>query len=139
MPMTCSCAGSQAKYKAVQRSAKVQTEIINKYDLPIVYGTDSMGDPAGIDACQLDDFRYYKNHYGSFRGLAAATGNAHELFKLSTYRNPYPQGKIGVLEKGSFADILLVKGNPAEDLDILADRENIRLIMKDGKIYKNTL
>ena len=71
--------------------------------------------------------------------MLAATGNAHELFKLSTYRNPYPEGKIGVLEKGSFADIMLVNGDPAADLDVLAVRDNIRFIMKNGKVYKDTL
>lgn len=131
--------GVAEKFKVIRRASAVQTECINKYDLKIVYGTDSMGNPEIIDQCQLDDFRYYKKHYGSFRGLLAATGNAHELFKLSTYQNPYPQGKIGLLEKGSFADILLVDGSPAEDLDILADRKNIRLIMKDGITYKTAL
>ena len=131
--------GVKEKFRIIRQASGLQTECINKYGLKIVYGTDSMGNPEHIDQCQLDDFRYYKKHYGSFRGLLAATGSAHELFKLSTYRNPYPQGKIGVLEKGSFADILLIRGNPAEDLDILADRDNIRLIMKDGKTFKNTL
>ncbi len=56
-----------------------------------------------------------------------------------TYQNPYPEGKIGVLEKGAFADLCIVEDNPVEDLDVLADRNNIKLIMKDGKIYKNIL
>ena len=66
--------------------------------------------------------------------------------------NPYPDAKLGVIEKGAYADILLVDGNPLEDLAVIGaedkwfngpDRpegvETIRLIMKDGKIYKNTL
>ena len=57
------------KWALVAKGSEQQTEIINKYDLPIVYGTDSMGDPEKIDAHQLDDFRYFKKHYGSFRGL----------------------------------------------------------------------
>ena len=44
-----------------------------------------------------------------------------------------------MLEEGSYADIIAVKGNPVEDLDVLANEGNIRLIMKDAKIYKNTL
>ena len=69
----------------------------------------------------------------------AATGNAHELFKLSTYQNPYPEGKIGVLEAGSFADILIVNGNPIEDLDVLSVQDNMLFIMKNAKVYKNRL
>ena len=62
-----------------------------------------------------------------------------DRFKLTTYRDPYPQGKVGVLDKGAFADLLLIEGNPIEDAEILVDKKNMRLIMKGGNIYKNTL
>lgn len=115
------------------------TEWIDKYNLPILYGTDAFGDIDRAAEIQLDDFRLFKSRFGSFRGIVAATGNIHELIQLSTYQNPYPEGKIGVLEEGSFADLLVVNGNPVEDLDILADTSNIRFIMKDSVVYKNTL
>jgi imidazolonepropionase-like amidohydrolase len=123
----------------VRNGEIIATEMINKYNLPILFGTDSFGDPKRAEAFQLDDFRYFKKRFGSFRGLVAATGNINEIIKLSTYQNPYPDGKIGVLEPGAFADLLIVDGNPVEDLDVLADQDNIRLIMKDAQIYKNTL
>jgi imidazolonepropionase-like amidohydrolase len=45
-----------------------------------------------------------------------------------------------VIEEGAYADLLLVDGNPVRDVKVLADYENnIRLIMKDGDVYKNTL
>ena len=131
--------GVAQKLEFVRRGILQQVELVNKYDLKIVYGTDSFGDPKGAEVNQLGDFHYFKKHYGSFRGLVAATGNANELFKLSTYQNPYPDGKIGVLEEGSYADILLVRGNPVEDLDILTDEANIRMIMKNAVIYKDLL
>lgn len=53
--------------------------------------------------------------------------------------NPYKQGKLGVIEEGAYADILLVDGNPLQDITIATNHENFRIIMKDGKIYKNTL
>lgn len=129
----------QKKGEIVRRGDIVCTEVINKYDLNIVFGTDSFGDPDGIAKRQLDDFQYFKRRFGSFKGLVSATGNIYELFKLTTYQNPYSEGKIGVLEEGSFADILIVAGNPVEDLDVLADIDNIKLIMKNAKVYKNTL
>jgi imidazolonepropionase-like amidohydrolase len=74
-----------------------------------------------------------------------------ELMTLTGKNNPYP-GKLGVIEKGALADILVVDGNPLEDMSVLGANpkyldaeprergiETIRLIMKDGKIYKNTL
>jgi imidazolonepropionase-like amidohydrolase len=58
---------------------------------------------------------------------------------LSGSRNPYP-GKLGVVEDGAFADLLLVEGNPLEDIQLLAEPgRNLRVIMKDGRIHKNTL
>ena len=68
----------------------------------------------------------------------ATAGNA-EILYLSGHRNPYP-GKLGVIEEGALADILLVNGNPVEDLALFHNPEkNLALIMKDGKIYKNTV
>lgn len=75
------------------------------------------------------------------------------LAALTGKHNPYPDGPLGVIVEAAYADILLVEGNPLEDITVIGgsqelfdapDRkageiETIRLIMKDGKIYKNTL
>jgi len=54
--------------------------------------------------------------------------------------NPYLDGPLGVIQEGAYADILLVNGNPLKDILLLTNPEkNLSLIMKDGKIYKNTL
>jgi imidazolonepropionase-like amidohydrolase len=127
------------KRRLVQDAAYTQAEIINEFNLPTVFGTDLAMNKEWGDMYQPTEFRSKKKVHGSYRGLLTATGNVHRLFKLCTYRNPYPEGKIGVLEAGSFADILLVNGNPVEDLELLVDKDNIKLIMKDGKIFKNTL
>lgn len=127
------------KSAMVRQGEELTTELIRKYDLPILFGTDSFGDPRRIDKFQLEDFSFFKKRFGSFKGLVAATGNIHELIRLTTFQNPYPEGKIGVLEEGAFADLCIVEGNPAEDLEVLADAGNMKLIMKDGRIYKNTL
>ena len=70
---------------------------------------------------------------------------------LTGKTNPYPN-KLGVIESGAYADILIVDGNPLEDVSAIGGKEtwfsepdrergieSIRLIMKDGKVYKNTL
>lgn len=68
-----------------------------------------------------------------------ATGTNAELLAMSGLRSPYP-AKVGVVEEGAFADLLLVDGNPLENIDLVADAErNFKIIMKDGRIYKNTL
>jgi imidazolonepropionase-like amidohydrolase len=77
--------------------------------------------------------------YSNAEILTMATATNAELLGLSGPRNPYP-GKLGVVEEGAFADLLLVDGNPIEDIALLADPDkNLLLIMKDGRIYKDTL
>ena len=71
--------------------------------------------------------------------LAMATGTNAKLLAMSGERNPYP-GKLGVVEPGALADLLLIDGNPLENLGLVSDpRRNFMVIMKDGRIYKNTL
>ena len=71
--------------------------------------------------------------------LAMATATNGELLALSGKRNPYP-GKLGVVEEGALADLLIVEGNPLENINLIADpANNLKVIMKDGAIYKNTL
>lgn len=115
------------------------TELIVKYDLKILFGTDMMITYPQYEPRASLDIAEYKKRFGSFKGLLAATGNFNDIVKLTTYQNPYPDGEVGVLAEGSYADILIVNGNPAADLDILSDTENLLLIMKDGKIHKNKL
>ena len=68
-----------------------------------------------------------------------ATSVNGELLAMSGPRNPY-QGKLGVIEEDALADLLVVDGNPLEDIEIVARPEkNFMLIMKEGKIYKDTL
>jgi imidazolonepropionase-like amidohydrolase len=58
---------------------------------------------------------------------------------LSGPRNPYP-GKLGVIAEGALADLLVIDGNPLENIRILEDPDkSLKIIMKDGKLYKNTL
>ena len=72
--------------------------------------------------------------------LRQATSTAAELLALSGPRTPYSKGQLGVIKRGAYADLILVNGNPLENLDLVADPENnFVVIMKDGKVYKNTL
>jgi imidazolonepropionase-like amidohydrolase len=71
--------------------------------------------------------------------LRQATSINGELLQLTGPLNPYADGPLGVIKKGAYADILLIDGNPIEKLELLTDPANVDLIMKDGKIYKNTL
>jgi len=68
-----------------------------------------------------------------------ATADNGQLMALSGFINPYP-GKLGVVEEGAFADLLVVDGNPLEDIKLVEDPgKNFVVIMKDGTIYKDSL
>jgi imidazolonepropionase-like amidohydrolase len=71
--------------------------------------------------------------------LKMATADNARLLELSGPRNPYP-GKLGVVAEGALADLLLLDGNPLEDIRLLEDpRRTLLVIMKDGNIVKNRL
>ena len=54
-------------------------------------------------------------------------------------RNPFKDAKLGVIEEGAWADILIWNGDPTKDIKLILADENLRMVMKDGKVYKNLL
>src|SRR5215510_9592323 len=76
--------------------------------------------------------------YTAAETLVMATETNAELLALSGKRNPYP-GKLGVVEEGALADLLLVDGDPITDIKLIEDPKHLLVIMKDGMIYKNAL
>ena len=112
--------------------------LAKKYKLKTAWGTDILFDPAGTKnqgAILGTMARWYSND----EILLMATGVNAELLAMSGPRNPYP-GRIGVIEADAYADILLVDGDPIADIGLLGDPEkNLKIIMKDGRIYKDTM
>lgn len=127
-------------YRGASHIKLMATEILNRHeDIRLLFGTDMMITGPDYQVEQSEDIRYYEKRFGTMRALRALTGTANEVFALTTYQNPYPKGKIGVLEAGSYADLLLVDGDPTKSVLVLADTDHLRLIMKGGTVYKNTL
>ena len=109
-----------------------------KNNVKLAWGTDFLFNPAG-NVKQNSDIIKLKQWMSAPEILKLITHDNAELLALSGNRNPYP-GKLGVIEVGALADILIVKGNPLENIDLLADPEaNFLVIMKDGKIFKNNI
>ena len=109
-----------------------------KYNIKTAFGTDCLFQPKHA-ATRAGDLTKLLRWYKPFEILKMATSTNAQLLALSGPRNPYPN-KLGVIEEGAYADILLVKGNPLTDIKILEDyTQNILLIVKDGVIYKNIL
>ena len=109
-----------------------------KYKIKTAWGTDVLFSRA-LAQQQGAILASLVRWHSPAEALAMATGINAELLALSGKRNPYP-GKLGVVEQGALADLLLVDGNPLENINLIADPANsFKIIMKDGNIYKNTL
>ncbi len=130
--------GSVQREKAEEAHAGIPRtyELAKKYKIKTAWGTDVLFSRA-LAQQQGAILASLTRWYTPAEALLMATGTNAELLALSGLRNPYP-GKLGVVEEGALADLLLVDGNPLENLDLVADPEkNFLIIMKDGKIYKN--
>lgn len=146
---------SARKAASAQEAFKDYVENVKKYRPKLGFQGDCVGMP---DSCNLQNdhqvylgAKFFGNHYW----LKALTSVNGEILKLSgEVRDPYPDGEIGVVEEGAYADLLLVDGNPLEDITVIGGNEQwfeadprpfgkghdtMRIIMKDGVIYKNTL
>ena len=113
-------------------------ELAKKYKIKTAWGTDVLFSRA-LAQRQGAILASLARWYTPAEALAMATGTNAELLALSGKRNSYP-GKLGVVEQGALADLLLVDGNPLDNINLIADpAKNFKIIMKDGIIYKNTL
>jgi len=112
--------------------------LCKKHNVQVAFGSDLL---ASLEMKKMlpTEFTNRTKWFSNAEILAQATSLNGEILALSGPRNPYP-GKLGVIEKGALADILLIDGDPLEDISILLKpEESLALIMKDGKIYKNTI
>jgi imidazolonepropionase-like amidohydrolase len=107
-----------------------------KYKVKLAWGTDFLFN-AAQNKNQTADILKLKTWFTPAEILKMVTHDNAQLLALSGPRNPYP-GKLGVVEAGALADLLLVDGDPIANIDLLADPgKNFLVIMKDGQVYKN--
>ncbi|WP_455388350.1 amidohydrolase family protein [Petrachloros mirabilis] len=128
----------RAKQKAAKDGLTTMFASAKKYNVKIALGTDLVGSKESKQT-QSKELSNRLPWFTPAEIIKQATANNAELMSWSGPRNPYP-GKLGVIEEGAYADVLLVDGNPLENLKLFDDPDkNLALIMKDGKIYKNTV
>ena len=137
-------ANPQATPEANARALQVYAGTDNAYKLAKQYkiktgwGTDILFD-AKMTANQGAQLATLVRWYTPAELLKMATADNAELLALSGLRNPY-QGKLGVVEEGALADLLLVDGDPLASIKLIADpAKNFVVIMKNGKVFKNAI
>jgi imidazolonepropionase-like amidohydrolase len=132
--------GSQERAKAFTVFAGTDKTIAlaKNYELKTAWGTDILFSQR-LAQRQGELLVKFTQWYTPAETLVMATGTNAELLAMSGKRNPYP-GKLGVVEEGALADLLLVDGDPIADIKLLQDpAKNLLVIMKDGRIFKNVL
>ena len=133
-------AGSLERQKALEVFAGTDRTfaLAKKHKIKTAFGTDILFSPR-LAQRQGELLAKLVRWYTPGETLIMATGTNAKLLELSGKRNPYP-GKLGVVEEGALADLLLVDGDPIGNIKLIEDpAKTFVVIMKDGKIFKNTL
>ncbi len=129
---------NRAKQLQMSKGTDAAYGYAKAYKLKTAWGTDTLFD-AKLAARQGAQLAKMVRWYSPAEVLTMATGTNGDLLGLSGPRNPYP-GSVGVIEAGAHADLLLVDGDPLDDIRLLADPDKTLLvIMKAGRFYKRSL
>jgi imidazolonepropionase-like amidohydrolase len=129
---------NRIKQEAMWAGTDAAYALAKKHGIRTAFGTDALFS-AEAAAKQGADLVKLLKWYTPAEALRMATADNAQLLALSGERNSYP-GKLGVVQEGALADLLLVDGDPLARLELVADPgKNFVVIMKDGRVYKNTL
>ncbi|WP_286844862.1 MULTISPECIES: metal-dependent hydrolase family protein [Sphingobacterium] len=126
------------KRKPVIEGQEKVWPMAKKYGVKLAWGTDFLFEPE-LNKMQNAFILRLQKWFTNAEIIKMITQDNGELLQLSGLRSPYP-GKLGIVEEGALADLILVDGDPLKNLKLLADPEkNFLLIIKDGQIHKNSL
>jgi imidazolonepropionase-like amidohydrolase len=102
-------------------------ELAHRAHLPIVYGTDLLG---GMHEEQLSEFTLRRQVQSPVDLLRSATTVAARLLRM--------EGQVGVVAPGASADLLVVEGDPLQDIAVLTDpQRRLKLVMARGRMTVN--
>ena len=113
-----------------------------KYGIKMAYGTDVVPPTSSVlasDTASLIEFKYWEEFMPPWQVLRLATGNAGEVAAMSGKNLPYQDGGLGQVKAGFYADMILVDGDPTQDISLMTSPDNFKVIVKDGVVYKNAL
>lgn len=123
-------AGLIRKMKEIQPSCFETFQRMHAAGVKIAMGTDTTIDPEmGENVKELA--LYVELGMSPMEAIKTATRNAADAIGMLS--------QIGTIETGKIADLILVEGDPSENIQALQDRERIKMVMKDGEIYLDQL
>ena len=132
------------KYGKIGSGYQEFSRLLRKHNVMVVSGADTFGNKSYVQRTILNVVAETAFGFTPFEALLHHTGNAGKVLKemglMHKDLDPYPDGRLGVIAPGAYADLLIVKGNPLQSLDMFRDYKNtIQVVMKDGKFFKNQL
>jgi imidazolonepropionase-like amidohydrolase len=120
-------AESVAKIVSVRGDGLRSLEIFARAGVRMAFGSDLLGETQRL---QSDEFALRAGVLGAAEAIRAATTHAAVVLNM--------EGRLGTVAAGAIADLLLVDGNPLENIDLLRGQgESIALIMQAGRIVKD--
>lgn len=129
---------NRVKFVQMTAGTEIAYQLARKHGVRVAWGTDILFDPI-LTTKQGKQLAKMVRWFTPAQVLTMATATNGELLTLSGPRNPYP-GTLGVVEEGALADLLLIDGNPLDDITLLSRPEtSLAVIMKDGQVVKNRL
>jgi imidazolonepropionase-like amidohydrolase len=128
----------KVKRKPVIEGQRKVWPMAKRLKVKLAWGTDFLFEPE-LNEKQNEYILMLKKWFSNAEILKMITHDNAQLLQLSGLRSPYP-GKLGVIEQGALADVILVDGDPVKDLQLVADPANkFVVIIKDGKVVKNIM
>ena len=122
-------AESLAKNEIVLEGGLKSLEICQRHGVPVAYGSDLLGE---LHWDQSREFALRREVVTPIEIIRSATTIPAQILRL--------QGKLGTLQPGAWADLLLVDGDPLDDLSLLEDQgRHLSIIMKAGRFHKRRL
>ena len=137
--------GMKAKGKMVCEGVTNTIKLMKKHKVKTFVGSDMFGwdnwhnalvNVAAPTTGLPEDIRYT-----SLETMKMSTSLAGQFLREETNqnRNDFIAAKLGVVEEGAWADILIWNGDPTKDVSLILKSDNLNMVMKDGKVYKNLL
>ncbi len=134
-------ADMREKGAAVNKGAVVVPPLMRKYGVPVILGSDMFGEEVKFARTNIISAKEVPNTgYTDLEIMKMATSNCTKILQMSgPGRDPYKAAKLGVVEVGAWADLNIWTQDPTKDVTVLKSDDNLTLVIKGGKVYKNSL
>ncbi len=134
-------ADMREKGAAVNKGAVIVPPLMRKYGVPVILGSDMFGEEVKFARTNIVSAKEVPNTgYTDLEIMKMATSNGGKILTRSgPGRDPYKAAKLGVVEVGAWADLNIWTEDPTKDVNILKSDDNLKVVIKGGKVYKNSL